>query len=58
MGFLMRGHCVARSTHDAGGWVDMSRERVDGEDVRRLFIPWTVFYPIRRGHFVPGVVEV
>lgn len=37
--------CV-QETHDAGGRVDMPRERVDGENVGRLFVPWAVFYPI------------
>lgn len=45
-------------THNAGGRVDVARNGVDSDDMRRLLVPGTVFPPVVDGHLVPGVVEI
>ena len=43
--------------YDAGRWVHRPRERVDGDDMRRLLVPGAVLAPVGRRHLFPRVVE-
>lgn len=47
-----------RGTYDAGLLIQTPAERVDCNDMRALLVPRTVFTPVTRRHFFPGVVEV
>lgn len=44
-------------TYNAGLGVDASRKGVNGDDMRGLVVPWTVFAPVGSRHLLPRVVE-
>jgi hypothetical protein len=52
----MRG--AGSGTHDAGVGVDCPRQCVNGDNVWRLFVPWSVLPPVRCRHFFPRVVKL
>ena len=45
------------STQDAGGRVDVAADGVDGDNMRRLLVPWAVLPPVAGGDLFPGVIE-
>lgn len=59
--WLMKA-CWARAcekvTHNSGLRVHRPTQRVDGDDMRSLLVPRTVFAPIARRDFLPRVIEV
>ena len=42
----------------AGARINRSAQGVDGNDMRRLLIPWPVLLPITCRDFLPRVVEI
>jgi hypothetical protein len=46
------------NTHDSRLGVDGSAQRVDGDDVRCLFVPRAILLPVAGRDFFPRVVEV
>ena len=46
-----------KGSYNACGWVDVPREDIDGFHMGGLVIPRAVFAPVRRGNFIPRVVE-
>lgn len=45
------------ATYDSGRRVDVSGEGIDGNDMRRLVVPWRILDPVGGGDLLPGVVE-
>ena len=52
------GTCYeAFSTQNSCRWIDVAREGVDCNDVRRGFVPRAVLSPVGCRYFIPAVVE-
>lgn len=47
----------AFGAEDVGGRIESAGESVDGDDVRGLVVPGTVFPPVGGGDFIPGILE-
>ncbi len=44
-------------TYDASGWINITREGIDRDNMAGGFVPRTIFAPVRGGNFLPRVIE-